>query len=155
MTLTTRTILVAVVVALLFALAVLAVSLPRTAEAHRSGCHRSHSCPSDHATYRWRQPSTGAMLVCVAPYADERNSAYRKRIVYQGRTYWCRRSTSSGGAARCDANYKGACLKPNVSDYDCTGGSGDGPYYVQGPITVVGDDHYDLDRDGDGVACES
>jgi hypothetical protein len=55
----------------------------------------------------------------------------------------------------CDSSYKGACLKPNVSDYDCGGGSGDGPYYVQGPITVVGDDHYDLDRDGDGVACES
>lgn len=55
----------------------------------------------------------------------------------------------------CDPNYKGACLKPNVSDYDCAGGSGDGPYYVQGPITVVGDDHYGLDRDGDGIACES
>jgi hypothetical protein len=55
----------------------------------------------------------------------------------------------------CDPSYKGACLRPNVSDYDCAGGSGDGPYYVQGPITVVGDDHYDLDRDGDGSACES
>jgi hypothetical protein len=66
---------------------------------------------------------------------------------------------SSGGdnapASTCDPSYKGACLKPDVSDYDCAGGSGDGPYYVQGPITVVGDDHYDLDRDGDGVACES
>lgn len=58
-------------------------------------------------------------------------------------------------AASCDPSYKGACLKPDVSDYDCAGGSGDGPYYVQGPVTVVGDDHYDLDRDGDGVACES
>jgi hypothetical protein len=55
----------------------------------------------------------------------------------------------------CDPSYKRACLKPNVSDYDCAGGSGNGPYYVQGPITVVGDDHYDLDRDGDGIACES
>jgi hypothetical protein len=58
-------------------------------------------------------------------------------------------------SASCDPSYKGACLKPNVSDYDCAGGSGDGPYYVQGPITVVGDDHYGLDRDGDGIACES
>jgi hypothetical protein len=57
--------------------------------------------------------------------------------------------------SNCDPNYSGACLKPNVSDYDCAGGSGDGPYYVQGPITVVGDDHYGLDADGDGVACES
>jgi hypothetical protein len=56
---------------------------------------------------------------------------------------------------KCDKSYKGRCLKPNVSDYDCAGGSGNGPYYVSGPIRVVGNDHYRLDNDGDGVACES
>jgi hypothetical protein len=55
---------------------------------------------------------------------------------------------------KCDANYRGACLKPNVSDYDCAGGSGNGPYYVRGPIRVVGRDHYRLDADHDGIACE-
>ena len=55
--------------------------------------------------------------------------------------------------SNCDPNYAGACLKPDVSDYDCEGGTGDGPYYT-GRVEVVGDDHYDLDRDGDGVACE-
>ena len=60
-----------------------------------------------------------------------------------------------GGSSHrnCDPNYEGACLRPDVSDYDCAGGSGDGPYYT-GLVYVVGDDHYDLDRDGDGVACE-
>lgn len=57
-------------------------------------------------------------------------------------------------ARRCDPAYKGACLRPDVSDYDCAGGSGNGPYYVRGPIRVVGDDHYRLDADGDGIACE-
>src|ERR1043166_6029431 len=72
-----------------------------------------------------------------------------------GRSVGGRRS-KSGGKGPCSPCRKGACLKPNVSDYDCAGGSGDGPYYyVQGPITVVGNDHYGLDRDGDGVACES
>jgi hypothetical protein len=52
----------------------------------------------------------------------------------------------------CDPNYSG-CLDPNASDYDCIGGSGDGPRYT-GPVRVLGDDHYDLDRDGDGVGCE-
>jgi hypothetical protein len=28
------------------------------------------------------------------------------------------------------------------------------PEYVAGPITVIGTDVYDLDRDNDGVACE-
>jgi hypothetical protein len=51
-------------------------------------------------------------------------------------------------------SYQGACLDPNASDYDCEGGSGDGPEYT-GPVQVVGPDDYDLDRDGDGVACES
>jgi endonuclease YncB( thermonuclease family) len=46
------------------------------------------------------------------------------------------------------------CLPPGP-DVDCAGGSGDGPRYVEGPVSVSGDDPYDLDRDGDGVACES
>jgi hypothetical protein len=56
---------------------------------------------------------------------------------------------------RCDPNYSGRCLRPNVSDYDCAGGSGNGPYYVRGPFRVVGTDHYRLDADHDGIACES
>lgn len=55
----------------------------------------------------------------------------------------------------CDRNYSGRCLRPNVSDYDCAGGSGNGPYYVRGPFRVVGTDHYRLDSDHDGIACES
>lgn len=45
------------------------------------------------------------------------------------------------------------CLPP-ASDYDCAGGSGDGPAYANGPIYVTGSDPYDLDSEGDGVACE-
>lgn len=53
----------------------------------------------------------------------------------------------------CDPNYTGACV-PIASDVDCAGGSGNGPAYVSGPVTVVGNDIYDLDRDGDGIACD-
>lgn len=53
----------------------------------------------------------------------------------------------------CEPGYS-PCLKPDVSDYDCAGGTGDGPYYVEGPVYITGSDPYDLDRDGDGVACE-
>ena len=52
----------------------------------------------------------------------------------------------------CDPNYSG-CLDPNALDYDCAGGSGDGPKYT-GRVEVLGDDHYGLDSDGDGVGCE-
>jgi hypothetical protein len=53
----------------------------------------------------------------------------------------------------CDPNYKGQCLDPDSPDYDCEGGSGDGPDYT-GTVTVVGDDHYGLDADGNGVGCQ-
>ncbi|MEO3825613.1 G5 domain-containing protein [Actinomadura sp. B10D3] len=56
-------------------------------------------------------------------------------------------------ARRCDPNYSG-CV-PIARDVDCAGGSGDGPGYVSGPVRVVGDDIYDLDRDGDGIACDT
>jgi hypothetical protein len=56
-------------------------------------------------------------------------------------------------ASECDPNYIGACLNPYSSDYDCAGGSGNGPDYT-GPVTVVGEDHYGLDADGDGRGCE-
>jgi hypothetical protein len=53
----------------------------------------------------------------------------------------------------CDSNYSGPCV-PIASDVDCAGGSGNGPAYVAGPVSVVGTDIYDLDRDGDGIACD-
>lgn len=52
----------------------------------------------------------------------------------------------------CDPNYSG-CV-PIASDVDCSGGSGNGPEYVQGPIRVTGTDIYRLDADHDGIACE-
>jgi hypothetical protein len=62
--------------------------------------------------------------------------------------------SGADGSATCDPNYEGQCLDPNSFDYDCEGSSGNGPDYT-GPVTVVGDDHFGLDRDGDGLACES
>lgn len=55
-------------------------------------------------------------------------------------------------AEDCTTGYD-PCLPP-LSDYDCAGGSGDGPGYAYGPVYITGSDPYDLDRDGDGVACE-
>jgi hypothetical protein len=54
----------------------------------------------------------------------------------------------------CHTSYQGACLTPGIGDYDCAGGSGNGPNYIAGPFSVVGYDEFELDGDGDGVACE-
>jgi hypothetical protein len=61
------------------------------------------------------------------------------------------RSSDAGASRNCTAGYS-PCLLP-ASDYDCRGGSGNGPEYT-GPVRVTGSDLYDLDRDGDGKACE-
>jgi hypothetical protein len=53
----------------------------------------------------------------------------------------------------CDPNYSGACV-PIASDVDCAGGSGNGPAYVRGPVTVIGSDIYKLDSDHDGIGCD-
>jgi PASTA domain len=57
-------------------------------------------------------------------------------------------------ARNCDPSYPDVCLDPNALDYDCAGGSGDGPRYVNGPIRVRPPDPFDLDREGDGWGCE-
>ena len=54
---------------------------------------------------------------------------------------------------KCHPSYKLKCLKPNASDYDCIGGSGNGPYYT-GLVKVVGPDVFRLDADHDGWGCE-
>ncbi|MEU4193314.1 G5 domain-containing protein [Kribbella sp. NPDC026611] len=61
-------------------------------------------------------------------------------------------TTSPSEESGCDPNYSG-CV-PIASDVDCSGGSGNGPEYVAGPVRVVGRDIYRLDADGDGVGCE-
>lgn len=52
----------------------------------------------------------------------------------------------------CHPGYSG-CLKMNAGDYDCAGGSGNGPNYT-GPVEVYGSDPFDLDRDNDGWGCD-
>ena len=61
--------------------------------------------------------------------------------------------TEAPKQANCHPSYEGACLDPNCSDYDCAGGTGNGPCFT-GRVRVVGPDVYDLDRDNDGIGCE-
>jgi hypothetical protein len=66
----------------------------------------------------------------------------------------CRRSRPKPRPRRRNCQGYSPCLRPGP-DVDCRGGSGNGPRYVDGPVYVNGSDPYDLDRDGDGVGCQS
>ena len=67
--------------------------IPNQTQAHRHPCHRAHSCPSDHATYRWRGRIGGvtARWLCVHRFAEERNRTFNRRVRYGGRVYYCKR----------------------------------------------------------------
>lgn len=60
--------------------------------------------------------------------------------------------TATAQPAGCHASYD-PCV-PITSDVDCEGGSGNGPDYT-GRVRVLGPDEYGLDRDGNGIGCES
>jgi hypothetical protein len=63
-------------------------------------------------------------------------------------------ATTPPPPSNCDPAYPGVCLHDGIGDYDCAGGSGNGPNYVQGPIRVLPPDPFGLDADGDGWGCE-
>jgi hypothetical protein len=54
----------------------------------------------------------------------------------------------SSSADQCSPNYEGGCVPDTGGDVDCT-------EIADTDLMVVGDDVDHLDRDGDGIACES
>jgi len=72
-------------------LALLAAGLAVSANAHRSPCHLSHSCPSDHHSYVWFD-SAGQGWDCAKVGASEVGPADTQRIYYDGLAYQCRRA---------------------------------------------------------------
>jgi hypothetical protein len=56
----------------------------------------------------------------------------------------------------CTSGYSPCLVNHSGADYDCYGGSGDGPYYTEPGVvyTVSGSDPYGLDADNDGSGCE-
>jgi endonuclease YncB( thermonuclease family) len=65
-------------------------------------------------------------------------------------------TTTAPPASNCHPAYSSPCVPADVSDVDCAGGSGNGPYYVNGPVYLSGTaDPYGLDgNDNDGIGCE-
>jgi hypothetical protein len=75
-------------------------------------------------------------------------------IAILGATVLMAAADTQTAQAGCDPHYTSETCLPIATDVDCAGGKGNGPAYVRGPFEYRGDDIYDLDVDGDGVACE-
>src|SRR5207237_906410 len=72
-------------------LAALAAGVGLSANAHRSPCHLSHSCPSDHHSYVWFD-AAGQGWDCAKVGAPEVTAADTQRIYDDGLAYQCRRA---------------------------------------------------------------
>jgi beta-lactamase superfamily II metal-dependent hydrolase len=66
-------------------------------------------------------------------------------------------SADSASPAACEPSYR-PCIPEGDEDYDCEGGGGNGPKFIEGPVEVDHDvqpaDPHELDPDGNGVGCE-
>ena len=103
--------------------------------------------PSEAGIYALRVRSNGGSVVSNVVYLRVRPNPSSG-----GGTPPTTPPTTRPPASPCDPNYSG-CV-PIASDVDCAGGSGNGPAYVEGPVTVIGTDIYKLDNDNDGIGCE-
>jgi len=77
---------------------------------------------------------------------------YRKENITLARATEIADKLNPKVAPGCDDHYALACYPNNQSDVDCVNG-GDGPAWVWGPALIPGWDHYELDPEGDRVAC--
>lgn len=89
-------------------------------------------------------PAVILAVVISCSSGGSKTSSQNSRNLNQTKTF----TTTS----QCDPNYSG-CV-PIASDVDCAGGTGNGPAYVKGLVTVIGEDVYKLDHDKDGIGCE-
>ena len=62
----------------------------------------------------------------------------------------------TGTNGKCTPGYSPCLVNHGGADYDCFGGSGNGPYYTKPGVVyrVTGSDPYDLDSKHDGHGCE-
>jgi hypothetical protein len=86
--------------------------------------------------------------------------AFVKKTQLDGGEGTCRPGISKvvtiGDGPLCTTGYSPCLVWHGGADYDCYGGSGNGPYYTAPGVTyrVTGPDIYGLDADHDGYGCE-
>ena len=101
-------------------------------------------------------PTTVAPATTTRPLASTPVTTPRTTLDTTPRTTAAPRAAVVDTGGSCHPSYAGTCLPADASDVDCAGGSGNGPVYASAKrFQVVGPDVFDLDRDGNGIACES
>jgi flagellar hook assembly protein FlgD len=112
--------------------------------------HESHSWAWNGQTAAGQVASPGRyqMQVVSAYYGQRAASPWRSVTIK-------RQKAATSAPANCTPGYSPCLPYHGGADYDCAGGSGNGPYYTNGGVyTVTGPDIYGLDANGNGLGCE-
>ena len=125
----------------------------------RLGVLKGHGHP--HA-WTWNGANNGGEVLRPGAYRIKVVSVYYgQKVVSEWRTAVLKRKPSGGGGGgggggNCTPGYSPCLIDHGGADYDCAGGSGNGPYYTKPGVVyrVTGSDPYDLDADNDGFGCE-
>jgi flagellar hook assembly protein FlgD len=113
-----------------------------------------------HVSWRGTNDSGGNV-----PAGTYRIRVVAKTVFQTKNSHWLkvviRKGPSSGGTGdppppNCTQGYSPCLVYHGGADYDCAGGSGNGPYYTKPGVVyhVTGSDPYGLDADHDGLGCE-
>lgn len=112
-----------------------------------------HRMEAHLAAAKNNQRSFGQKLVALEEKEEQERIKEEERLEREETKRIEEEERTASEAPECDPNYSG-CLDPNSPDYDCEGGSGDGPDYT-GTVEVLGEDHYGLDANNNGIGCET
>ncbi len=141
----------------LVAVAVLGVAgCASTIQAPQTSTSASHARPSSssHPRTSTSSPASKHATPTTAHRAAPKTTSAPARTPKPATSSAKPAPVRSSPRANCDSAYPDVCLRDGIGDYDCAGGSGNGPNYVDGPIQVRAPDPFGLDADHDGVGCE-
>jgi flagellar hook assembly protein FlgD len=125
----------------------------------RLGVLKGHAHPH---TWTWNGTNNGGEVLAPGTYRVKVVSVYYgQKVVSAWRKVVLKRKPGGGGGgggggANCTPGYSPCLTYHGGADYDCAGGSGNGPYYTTPGVVyrVTGSDPYGLDADNDGYGCE-
>lgn len=133
-----------------------AVDGTRACEAHREVLIQKRGSGGGWQTVESDDSKPGGAYRIALPDEDGTYRALVKKLQLGGRGTCTRDASPVVTHDNCTPGYKPCLVWHGGADYDCYGGSGDGPYYTEPGVvyTVTGSDPYGLDADNDGLGCE-
>ena len=130
--------------------------LVRQTRLGKLGGHRTHAWTWNGRNSEGRRVSPGGFRIRVVAVHFDKSAASSWLRVEVKKKASGGGGGGGGGGDNCTSGYSPCLVDHGGADYDCYGGSGNGPYYTAPGVvySVTGSDPYGLDADNDGNGCE-